>query len=79
MQKKMSPTDPPKSSMLAERLWRANSGCEHSDAAGGAFQQWHKMGKISHVPDGHAHLSPPLVQTFMCAACRLLFDTGKNA
>ena len=25
--------------MLAERFWRPNSGCEHSEAAGGAFQQ----------------------------------------
>ncbi len=23
---------------LAERLWRPNSGCEHSEAVGGAFQ-----------------------------------------
>ena len=26
--------------MLAERLQRQNSGCEHSEAVGGAFQQW---------------------------------------
>ena len=25
---------------LAECLWRPNSGCEHSEAVGGAFQQW---------------------------------------
>ena len=26
--------------MLAEHLWRLNSGYEHSQAAGGTFQQW---------------------------------------
>ena len=25
---------------LTESLWRQNSGCEHSEAIGGAFQQW---------------------------------------
>ena len=28
--------------MLAEYLWRPNSGCEHSKAVGGTFQQWQK-------------------------------------
>jgi hypothetical protein len=28
------------SSTLAERLWRPSSGWEHSEAMGGAFQQW---------------------------------------
>jgi hypothetical protein len=28
------------SSTLAERLWRPKSGCERSEAVGGAFQQW---------------------------------------
>jgi len=28
------------SSMLAEHLWRLNSGCEHSEAVGGAVQLW---------------------------------------
>ena len=28
------------SSTLAEGLWRPNSGCEHSEAVGGVFQQW---------------------------------------
>ena len=27
-------------STLAEHLWRSNSRCEHSEAVGGAFQQW---------------------------------------
>jgi len=27
------------SSMLAEHFWRPNSGCEHSEAVGGVFQQ----------------------------------------
>ena len=26
--------------MLEERLWRTTSGCEHSEAVGGAFHQW---------------------------------------
>ena len=26
--------------MLAEHLWRPNSGCEHSEAVGATFQQW---------------------------------------
>ena len=25
---------------LAEHWWRSNSGCEHSETVGGAFQQW---------------------------------------
>jgi len=28
---------------LAERLWKPNSGCEHSEVAGGAFQQWQQQ------------------------------------
>ena len=28
------------SSKLAECLWRPKSGCEPSEAVGGAFQQW---------------------------------------
>ena len=27
-------------SMRAEHLWISNSGCEHSEVMGGAFQQW---------------------------------------
>ena len=52
--------------MIAECLWRPNSGSEHTEAAGGAFQQQQQW-------------SPPLVQTFMSTACRLLFITVKNA
>jgi len=26
--------------MLAERLWRPNSGCEHSEVVSAVFQQW---------------------------------------
>ena len=29
-----------RSSTLAEHLWRPNSGCEHSEAGSGTFQQW---------------------------------------
>ena len=28
--------------MLALHLWRSNSGCEHNEAMGGQFQQWHQ-------------------------------------
>jgi len=28
--------------MLAEHLWRSDGGCEHSEAIGGVFQQWHE-------------------------------------
>ena len=51
--------------MLAERLRRLNGGCEHSEEVGGAFQQWQQR-------------SPPLMQIFTSAACRLLFITGEN-
>jgi len=51
--------------MLAERLQRLNGGCEHSEEVGGAFQQWQQR-------------SPPLMQIFTSAACRLLFITGEN-
>ena len=26
--------------MLAEHLWRPNSGCEHNEVEDGVFQQW---------------------------------------
>lgn len=26
--------------MLAECLWKRNSGCEHCETVGGMFQQW---------------------------------------
>ena len=29
--------------MLAECLWRPNSGCQHSEAVGGIFQQWQQQ------------------------------------
>ena len=31
--------------ILAEHLWRSNSGCEHSQAASAAFQQWQQQGE----------------------------------
>ena len=31
--------------MLAECLWRLNSGCEHREAVGGVFQQWRQCHK----------------------------------
>ena len=35
-------------SVLAEHLWRANSGCEHSEVVGGAFQQWQQRCERPH-------------------------------
>jgi len=26
--------------MLAERLWRPNTGCQHGEMVGGVLQQW---------------------------------------
>ena len=39
--------------MFAEHLWRPNSGCEHSEAVGSAFQQWCHHSKYETV--GHLH------------------------
>ena len=55
--------------MLVECLWRPNSGCEHTEAVGGAFQQWWQW----------CEREVMTMQIFMRAACRLLFITGRNA
>ena len=53
--------------MLAEHLWRPGSGCEHTEAVGGVFQQqWQQQ------------WSPLLVRIFTSVACKLLFIAGKN-
>jgi len=55
------------SSPLTECLWRPNSGCEHSEAVDGAFQQWWQQ-----------WWSPPLVQIVIstaCSSCSLLTKT----
>jgi len=52
------------SSMPAKCWWRTNCGCEHSEAVGGAFQQWQQQCG-----------SPLLVQI----GTRLLFITGRKA
>jgi len=33
--------------MLAEHLWRPNSGCGHGEAVGGVFQQWQEKQSIT--------------------------------
>lgn len=44
------------SSILAECLWRPNSGCELSETAGGAFQQWQQwLWAISAGADAYEH------------------------
>ena len=46
------------SSMLAEHLWRPNSGCEHSETVEGCIPAVVTvMWKTSHVLNGHAQLS----------------------
>ena len=35
--------------MLADCLWRSNRGCEHSEAAGGAFWQWWQWQWVSSI------------------------------
>ena len=52
---------------LDERFWRPNSGCELSEAVGGAFQHWWQQ-----------QWSPPQVEILTSAACRLVFLTGGN-
>ena len=42
------------SSMIAECFWRPNSGHEHGEAEGGAFQQWHHHSScetVGHLAD----------------------------
>jgi len=33
--------------IVAERLWRPNSGCQHNEAVGGVFQQWQQQPWVS--------------------------------
>ena len=54
------------SPMFPENLWRTKTGCEHSEAVGGAFQQWWQW-------------SPLLVQTVTSTVHRLRFITGENS
>ena len=51
--------------MLAEPLWRPNSGCERSEAVGGETL-WNSGSLL-------------LVKVFMSTVYRLLFIAGKNA
>jgi len=50
------------SSMLHKRLWRPNSGCEHSEMLDGLFQQWWQQ-----------QWPHPLMQTFTSVLWRLFF------
>jgi len=52
--------------MLAECVWRPNTGCEHSEVVVLCFSS------------GNNEL-PQLVQILMSMACRLLFIAGENA
>jgi len=60
------------SSMPAECLWRSTSGCEHSEALPNA--QWAVRFSCGNSGSG----SPPLMQMFTGAACRLLFIASEN-
>lgn len=52
--------------MHTERLWRPTSGYEHSEALGGAFQEWQQW-------------VTSIGADFKSTACRLLFMAGENA
>ena len=55
------------SSTLAEGLWSPNSGCEHSEAVGGAFQQWWQWQWVTSAgADFYKHGMQALVH---CCAC----------
>ena len=58
--------------MLAERLWRPNSACEHSEAVGGVFQQWQQW----HERQATFWMA---VHNFTSTTHRLLFIASKNA
>ena len=53
--------------MLAECLWRPNSGCEHSEVVGGVFQQWRQRQSVA-SPGADCYN----------AACRLLATAVKK-
>ena len=40
------------SSVLAECLWRSNSGCQHREAVGGEFQQWWQWQRVTSAGAG---------------------------
>ena len=42
----MAPTDIYRHLLETERLQRPNSGCEHSEAVGGVFQQWQQQQQV---------------------------------
>jgi len=58
--------------MLAECIWRSNSGCEHREVGGGVFQQWPQW------RDRWAMFQTAM-QIFMSTAYRHLFIAGENA
>ena len=60
------------SSTLGEHLRRPNSGCEHTEAVGAAFQQWWRQYE-------RQAMFQTVMQSFMSTACRLLFMAGDNA
>ena len=47
--------------MLAECLWRPNSGSEHSEVVGDAFQQWQWQQWVTSIgADSYKHGMQPL-------------------
>ena len=57
---------------LAECFWRPNSGCEHSEVLGGAFQYW----RLWHE---RWTTLQTVMQIFTSVTCRLLSIAGENA
>ena len=59
------------SMMLAEYLWRPNSGCKYNEVLHGAFQQWWQW------CEGQATFQVPM-QISTSVACKLLSIGGEN-
>ena len=55
---------------LVEGFLRPNSGCEHSEAVGGALQQWWQQ----HESQAMFQMA---MQLFMSMACKLLFTANE--
>ena len=70
----MAPTDI--SLMLAEYFWGKSSGCEHSEAVGGVFQQWRQQ---QWATSRGAGLFCYFIFLKTSMACRLWFMAGENA
>jgi len=57
--------------MLLEDLWRTNSGCEHSEEVGGAFQLWEQW-----VPSTGARFYRQRMQTLVHCCWKCIASAG---